>query len=144
MQTAGLRQSVLDRLVGAPDLEGVELDVSMDGRVVTLAGLVASHCRQIAAEDAVRRLAGECTIVNLTRIKPCVEVDGVRERIEDALCRSARNSADRLRIEVSGNRVLVAGRVHDQQERQTIRHAVATMPGVATVEDRLSVEKAPV
>ncbi|QJP14257.1 BON domain-containing protein [Starkeya sp. ORNL1] len=129
----------MDGLAREHSADEASINVAFDGQTVTLTGHVRSQAGQIAAEDIVRKTAGDCVIVNLIKIEPRVHAENIRRRIGDALRQAAEESAGALKIEVKGNSVTLEGKVHDARERQAIRHAAATTPGVSSVDDRLSV-----
>lgn len=151
MQSSTLCQQIADAFALEPHLDAASINVAFDGETVTLSGHADSLTAQLAAENIVRQVAGQvagevageaagaCVIVNLIKIEPRIQAEHVRRRIEDALRQAAEESAGALRIEVQGNRVTLEGKVHNMQERQAIRHAAATTPGVSSVNDRLSV-----
>ena len=58
MDAKQLRQNLLDELQFEPSIDAANIEVAVDGGVVTLTGYVASYAQKIAAEQAVRRVEG--------------------------------------------------------------------------------------
>ena len=66
--------------------------------------------------------------------------DEVSAAIERALGRRASREARRIRVEVCGGEVLLAGQVRSCVEKSAVLGTVGHLPGVARVVDRLYVE----
>jgi osmotically-inducible protein OsmY len=106
---------------------------------VTLEGSVHWQYLKSACESAVRNLAGVVGISNLIEVKPCVEASDVRNKILAALKRNAEVETDAIRIVVSGDRVTLEGKVKALYERDVVERAAWSAPGVAAVDDRLTI-----
>ena len=120
----------------APD--GV-IHVKVHNGWVTLSGAVDWQYQKSAAYELVRRLAGVRGVSNLVEMKPAVSAGDVRTRIEEALKRNASVEAQAIEIKV-GNDGLVTleGRIKAWPERSIIERAAWSVPGVKSVEDRLT------
>jgi osmotically-inducible protein OsmY len=121
-----------------PD-ESIQSTVS-DGWV-TLEGEVNLWRERQDAERAVLRLAGVIGVINkITIARARVNVEGLREEIEDALeCRADRQ-AERLRIEVHDGVVDLFGRVHSWQEKRAVVGSISHAPGVSEIRDQLKID----
>jgi osmotically-inducible protein OsmY len=107
---------------------------------VTLTGEVEWQYQRTAAENEIRRLSGVAGVINEITIKVQVQPADVKRKIEDALKRHAEIEAQRVRVSVlGGGRVTLDGSVHDWQERDAVKWAAWSAPGVASVEDRLTI-----
>jgi len=104
---------------------------------VILKGTVDYKYQQVAAEDAIRNLAGVKGITNHIKFKPPATPSDVRMQIENALRRAAESEARKIQIEVIGNKVTLRGQVHSWGERKEAERAAWSAPGVAEVEDDL-------
>lgn len=104
---------------------------------VILKGTVDYKYQQIAAENAIRNLAGVRGITNHIKFKPTVIPSEVKTKIEKALQRAAEADARKIRVEVSGHKVILRGEVHSWGERREAERAAWSAPGVAEVEDDL-------
>jgi osmotically-inducible protein OsmY len=118
--------------------EGIK--VTVHNGLITLNGEVVWQYQKRAAEDAVRKLSGIMGVINDIKIKPQVSVADLKQKIEDALKRSAEVEAKAIRVTVrDGGDVLLEGKVHDWQERDAVENVAWSAPGVKAVEDRLSI-----
>jgi osmotically-inducible protein OsmY len=107
---------------------------------VGLSGQVDWRFQRSAAESAIRRLSGVVGVVNSIAIKPRVQPEDVKRKIENAFQRSAAIEAQRINVSVrDGGHVTLDGVVHDWRERQAAQYAAWSAPGVTRVEDRLTI-----
>ena len=106
---------------------------------VTLSGQVEWQYQRMAAESAVRKLSGVVGVSNLVEIKPSVHAADVKQKVTEALKRNAEIEAGSLRITVEGAKVTLDGNVRDWTERVAIERAAWSVPGVKSVEDRLTI-----
>jgi osmotically-inducible protein OsmY len=108
---------------------------------VTLEGEVNYWRERTDAERAIRRLTGVVGVINkITIRKQAVNVDQLREEIEEALETRADRETERLRIEVHDGAVDLWGRVHSWQERRAVLGSISHAPGVAQVRDHLRID----
>ena len=108
---------------------------------VTLEGEVNYWRESTDAERAIRRLTGVVGVINkITIRKQAVNVDQLREEIEEALETRADRETGRLRIEVHDGAVDLWGRVHSWQERRAVLGSISHAPGVAQVRDHLRID----
>src|SRR5882757_11196370 len=106
---------------------------------VTLEGTVDWQFQKTAAEKAVRKLYGVLGVTNLVEVKARVSKAEVRAEIESALKRSAELDANRIKVEVDGDNVILRGSVHSYFEREEAERAAWRAPGVRTVDNRIEV-----
>jgi osmotically-inducible protein OsmY len=110
---------------------------------VTLTGTVDHYFQRYAAENAVRQLSGVRSVINMltvSRHEGAVQPLLIRQKIEDALGRSAAIEATGIEIDVEGGTVTLKGRVRSWFERSVVRHAAWSAPGVHEVRDQLVIE----
>jgi len=105
---------------------------------VTLTGYANWYYQTAAAESAVRRLSGVVGVTNLIEVRPKAQPQDVRAKILDALKRNAELEADAIRVVVHDHKVTLEGKVKAWYERGVAERAAWSVPGVALVEDHLS------
>ena len=116
------------------------IKLTVQNGLITLNGEVAWQYQKNAAEDVVRKLSRIVGVINDIRIKPQVSVSDLKQKIEDALKRSAEVEAKAIRITVrDGGNILLEGKVHDWRERSVVKNVAWSAPGVKAVEDRLTI-----
>jgi osmotically-inducible protein OsmY len=107
---------------------------------VTLEGTVEWNYQKEAAERAVRPIRGVKGVTNNIVVKPVVSTAVVKAQIEAALKRSAEVDAQRITVETHNSTVILRGRVRAWAERQEAERAAWAAPGVAKVENYITVE----
>ena len=109
---------------------------------VTLTGEVAWRYQRDDAERAIRRLTGVRGITNeiTVRQRPMPSPDDLRERIEQALVRSAEADAERIHVEVQGDKVILTGTVRAWAEKVEADRVAWSIPGVREVDNRIKVQ----
>jgi osmotically-inducible protein OsmY len=111
--------------------------VQVQDGLVTLSGEVDRWYQKDAAEDAVRKLVGVVLVSNNITIKPTVEPQDVKDKIESAFRRNALLDARRVTVETHGGKVILRGSVRNWAEREQVQWAAWAAPGVSEVESHI-------
>lgn len=106
---------------------------------VTLSGQVRWDFERRGAAAVIRHLTGVVGVTDQITIKDKVSSKAVKEDIEAALKRRAKNEDDDITVDVKGTDVTLSGTVHSWSERDLVSHAAWNSHGVWNVVDNLVV-----
>jgi osmotically-inducible protein OsmY len=117
-----------------------QIQVTVSKGWVTLKGAVEWQYQKQDAERVVRRLAGVKGVTNLITVKPRVTPTDLKNKIEQALVRSAELDARRITVDVDGSKVILRGTVRSWAEREEAERQAWLAPGVTAVDNRIIIE----
>ena len=115
------------------------IQVWVDNGRVTLEGAVDWQYQRKAAGKCVRYLAGVRDVNNHVVVRPRADQVAVKAQIEAALLRNAQLDANRIHVDIHGDRVMLYGTVQSWLEREAAEQAAWSAPGVRDVENLLVV-----
>lgn len=106
---------------------------------ITLDGSVDWPYQKTVAEEAVRPLMGVKGVTNALVVQPKVEATDISAKIAEAFKRNAALEAQKIWVEAAGNKIILRGNLHSWIERAEAERIAASAPGVAEVENHISV-----
>ena len=137
-EIAGRAVDILKWRVGFP---AERIAVKVEKGVVTLTGDVDWQFQKTEAGAAVHHLSGVVSVVNLVQVRTTVHDSEVKEKIQNALRRSAELDASRITVHAEGSgKVVLSGKVHAWYERELAEQAAWAAPGVTAVVDHILIE----
>jgi osmotically-inducible protein OsmY len=116
-----------------------KIHVTVSDGWVTLKGEVEWQYQKEDAELVTRRLWGVKGVTNLITVKSQVMPSELKEQIDKALMRTAKSDAERITVEVEGNKVTLKGTVRSWAEKQEAERAAWLAPGVTWVDNEIKV-----
>src|SRR5438105_5424607 len=119
-----------------------DIKVKVEKGWVTRTGEVSWDYQRRAAERAIRDLPGMKGIVNLIVVKPRVEPEDIKKKIEETFKRDAIVDANHITVEVNGAEVTLRGTVRSWVERHEAEKAAWSAPGVTAVHNYVTVSAA--
>lgn len=134
-----IAQTVLNALRWNSAVDETKIQAKVEDGWVTLEGEVEWEYQKEQARKLVENLNGVRGITTMLKITPKVALKDVKQKIHGALHRSATVDANRISIEITGNKVILTGRVRSMAEKKDAEDAAWAAPGVTLVENKIDV-----
>lgn len=136
---ADIAAAALDALKERVDVPDGKIQLTVKDGWLTLEGTVDWFYQKNAAEFAVKYLSGVKGVTNHILVKPAVSTIEVKDKIEEALKRSAEVDARRIRVQAADGKVTLTGNVHAWFEKNEAGIAAWSAPGVKDVSNQITV-----
>jgi osmotically-inducible protein OsmY len=134
-----LARAAVEALESDASVPTQKIDLTVSAGSVTLTGEVGQWLQRQEAERVVRRLSRVSGVINKIIINPRLAGSELKEKVEQALARSAAVDPQRIAVEVQGSRVILKGTVYSWREREEVEQAAWSAPGVTWVQDRIQI-----
>jgi osmotically-inducible protein OsmY len=115
------------------------IKVSVEKGWITLKGETEWDFQRNAAKDAVSQLMGVKGVHNKISLQTQIMPADIKNRIEEALKRSAESDSLKIKVDVEGEEVTLSGEVHSLSEISDARFAAWMAPGVSAVVSHIKI-----
>ncbi len=139
-----IQQDVMDQLKWEPGLNAGEIDVIVKNGIVTLSGTVDTYSQKIAAEDAVKKIAGVKAIAEEIQVrispsyrKPDAEI---AEAVLFALKWNTSIPYDNIKVMVQDGVVSLEGEVEWDFQRIAAKNAIKYLAGVRWINNYIVIK----
>lgn len=136
---ATLAVRIRDALRSAPYVPDDSVDVEVRDHAVYLSGTVSWAHERLAAERAVEGVCGVRVLNNHIRVRPRVSVAETEAAILAALAEHGSRVIEDVTVDVDGDCVTLSGEVSSYSARMLAERAVAAMPRVRSVHNKLRI-----
>ena len=144
---AVLKQNVVDELAWRPDINSAHIGVTANNGVVTLTGRVSSFAEKLAAEEAVKHVAGVRGVAENLEVRLPGEVstddDEIARRALDSLAWDTLVPSKNITVSVENGWVTLLGEVSWQYQKNAAENAVRKLYGVVGVIDNIRLKQQP-
>lgn len=141
---AQLEKEVLDAMHRESLLRRAEVGVIANDGIVTLTGIVESHTRKLAAENAARSVAGVRAIIEQIGVNPGSagkKTDGeIAAEILHALTWNIDVPKERVKIIVEDGWVTLEGELEWNIQREAVKKAVNHVSGVKGIRNHIKIK----
>lgn len=132
--------AILNALKWSSAIDEEKVKVKVEDGVVTLDGEVDWNFQRLSIAEEVQNLLGVKRIVNNIRIKAVPLSKDLKDKISSAFRRSASVDADKVKVSVSGSKVILSGTVRSWAEKKDAENAAWGALGVTGVENDLEIQ----
>ena len=143
-----IRNDALFQLDWDSRLRRCDIGLNVKKGVVTLTGTVDSYAKKLAAQKAAHRVPGVLDVANEIEVK----VTGILRRTDSEIASAVRHALEwdvlvpskKIHSTVANGWVTLEGEVEYFSEREDAERAVARLPGVRGVSNKIEVYASPV
>lgn len=142
-----LRRDIVEELEWEPSVRSEHIGVVVENGVVTLTGFVATYPEKLAAEKAVRRVAGVRGLAEEIEVRlagaPETSDAQIASRILSMLSYDITVPENHVQVQVEKGWVKLTGKVDWNYQREAVAYITGHMLGVLGVENLIEVRPLP-
>ena len=116
-----------------------KIKLKVENGFIILEGTVEWSYQRLSAKKALANINGVKGVENLITVKQKPSSLDIKKQIRDSFIRTAGQEADRVKVEVLGDRVILSGTVTSLQEKEEAEHTAWSAAGVNEVENKITV-----
>jgi osmotically-inducible protein OsmY len=135
-----IAEAILNALKWHTAVQDEKVKIKVEDGIVKLEGEVEWEYQRTNARTAVENLTGVRSIINLITVKPRIAATDIEKKISAALHRSATFDAERIQVDVVGNKAILKGKVRSFAEKDDAENAAWSAPGIVSVENKIEIE----
>jgi hyperosmotically inducible protein len=129
---AEIKASIESVLLWQPDIDSLDIDVSVENESVVLRGSVDAYWKKVRAEELALALSGVSSIKNELAVVPsgAFTDKAIADDIESALKRNVGADVDSIDVRVENGKVTLSGSVSSLAALSAAEKIVENTPGV--------------
>lgn len=140
---AQIKQAILDELVFLPDIDETQIGVIVEDGVVTLTGFVDTFSKKVAAEKAVKKVAGVMAVAEDIVVKYGDDYKKTDKEIAKAAVNALEWDAsvpkEKVMIKVDNGYIFLSGNLPWAYQRNAAKRAVQNLLGVKGVVNNIMI-----
>lgn len=140
-----IKENVLDELAWQPDIDETQIGVIVEEGVVTLSGIVNNYSKKLAAEKAVKGVAGVRAVAEDIEVKYGNDYKKTDKEIAKAAADSIKWNASipegDINIKVENGWIYLSGEVTWSYQKKAAKLAVENLLGVKWVSNNINLKK---
>ena len=136
-----IAEAVFNALKWHSAVQEDRIKIKVENGIVRLEGNVEWEYQRDMAKSAINDLLGVKAVINLITVKPKLSPYDREKKISSAFQRNATIDANRIMVSVSGDKVILTGKVRSFVEKEDAEDAAWAAPGVLDVDNRLEIEE---
>lgn len=142
---AEIKQDVLDELAWQPDIDETQMGVIVEDGIVTLSGVVNRYGKKIAAEKAVKNVAGVKAVAEDIEVKYGDDYKKTDKEIAKAVVNALEWNAsvpkEKVMVRVDDGYVHLSGELPWAYQKKAAKRTVQNLLGVKGVINNISIEQ---